>query len=49
MNSAAAATSGISSGRTISVRRMVANRVDSRRPSAKASASVRLGMIVPAA
>ena len=49
MNSDAAATSGISSGSTRTVRSSAFSHVDSRSPSARASASVRLGMMVPAA
>jgi hypothetical protein len=49
MNGDAAATSGISIGSAIKVRRAPVSRVVSLRPGAKASVRVRLGTIVPAA
>ena len=49
MNSAAAATSGISSGSTNSVRRMLVSACAFAQAKRERSASVRLGMIVPAA
>ncbi len=49
MNSEAAATSGISSGKATSARRVAVMGVLSRRPRAKSSARLTLGMMVPAA
>ena len=49
MNSDAAATSGISIGSTISVRKSEVSRVLSRSASANSNASVRLGTMVPMA